>query len=222
MEIKTVEIFLADNSQIYLEGVKLLLQPNKHICIVGEATTVCEAITKISQKVPKIVMLDISLETETDGISLVQMLKKDFPAIKIIFLTHNKTTAYMIKALQTGACAYLRKNIKPTELINAINAVSQENGVYLGNTIPVADLLKVFGSQQNILKNKAYDLTLREIKIIELLAQGLSTKNIAENLGVGASTIESHKERIKEKMNVKTIMQIVIFAVKKGIINLED
>ncbi len=216
------KILIVDDSQIHLEGLKLILKPYEFIRITGEANNAKEALAQLKGHIPDIAIIDISLEKDTDGISLAEEIRKQHPEVKIIFLSHHKGAKYLINALKTGASAYLPKDTSPKELIHAVSSVKEGKGVYFGETIPLANLLDIFGSEQNIQKNKPYDLTPREIEIIHYLSQGYSTKELASKIGIEVNSIESHKERIKEKLGVKTVIQIVTTAIKKGIIDLEN
>jgi DNA-binding NarL/FixJ family response regulator len=216
--MKPTKVLIVDDSQIFLEGVKLILRNNNLFQIIGEANNAAEALARIKENVPDIILLDISLEKEMDGITLAQTIKQDYPNIKIIFLTEHKGIEFLINALKTGAYAYLPKDTNQAELLHVLTSVNESKCVYLGETLPLTTLLETFGSQENISKNKIQDLTSREIEIIDLLAKGFSSKEISTILTIETNTIESHKERIKEKLNLKTVVQIVVFAIKRGII----
>ncbi|MDR0661515.1 MAG: response regulator transcription factor [Prevotellaceae bacterium] len=219
---EVTKIFIVDDSQIHLEGLKLILRPHSNFKIVGETNSTKEALDLLKNEIPDIAILDISLEKDMDGIELALAIKNTHSETKIIFLSHHKEVSYLVNALRAGASAYLAKDMDPEELIHAINATKEGKGVYFGDTIPLAVLLETFGSEDNLTKNKIFDLTNREVEVIKYLAKGYSTKEIASILDIEVNTVESHKERIKEKLNVKTIIQIVILALKKGIITLDD
>jgi DNA-binding NarL/FixJ family response regulator len=220
--MEQIKLFIVDDSQIHLEGLKLVLKPYTNISIVGEANNTKEAISLLKEVKADIAILDISLEKDMDGIELARAIKKNHPLLKIIFLSHHKGIKYLVGALKAGASAYLAKDMNPDELIHAITSVKEGKGIYFGDTIPLSTLIDTFGSESNISKNKIYDLTDREIEVIKHLAQGCSTKEIASFLDIEVNTVESHKERIKEKLKVKTVIQIVILSLKKGIISLDD
>lgn len=220
--MEPVKVFIVDDSQIHLEGLKLVLRPYESIKVVGEANSYRQAMAFLKGNVPDIAILDISLEKDMDGVELGKAIRKDFPKVKLVFLSHHKGVTYLVSALKSGASAYLAKDMAPEELVHAIISVKKGKGVYFGDTIPVSTLLDTFGSEDNLTKNKIYDLTDREIEVIEHLAEGHSTKEIASLLNIEVNTVESHKERIKEKLKVKTVIQIVILSLKKGIIHLKN
>jgi len=216
-----IKLLLVDDSHIYLEGLKLVLRGNSNIMVMSQAGNPREALECLEMNIPDIALLDISLEKDMDGIELAKTIRKKYPDIKIIYLTHYKGSKYLINALQTYPAAYLPKDLTPEELINAIVSANKGKGTYLGDTIPLPHILEIFGSKENVEKGKVYGLTPREIEVIEHLAQGYSTKELAAKLSIEVNTVESYKERMKEKLGVKTVLQIVVTAIKKGIIDIE-
>ena len=216
-----IKLLLVDDSHIYLEGLKLVLRGNSNIMVMSQAGNPREALECLEMDIPDIALLDISLEKDMDGIELAKTIRKKYPDTKIIYLTHYKGTKYLINALQTYPAAYLPKDLTPEELINAIVSANKGKGTYLGDTIPLPHILEIFGSKENVEKGKVYGLTPREIEVIEYLAQGYSTKELAAKLSIEVNTVESYKERMKEKLGVKTVLQIVVTAIKKGIIDIE-
>jgi two-component system response regulator NreC len=212
-------IFIVDDSEIILEGLKMLLLPfASKINVVGKATNCTDAFAEIIRNKPDVVVLDISLEKDMDGIDLAVQLKTTLPNIKIIFLSHHKQSKYLWAAFKAGADAYLSKDLKNIELINTIETVMKGNGLYFGESIPKACLLELFGTEEPLCNHKM-TLTAREIEVVNNFAKGYCSKEIARILSVETSTIESHKERIKEKLNVKNVVQIVVWAIKKGLIS---
>jgi len=216
-----IKLLLVDDSHIHLEGLKLILRENDNIRVISQASNPREALECIEMDIPDVALIDINLEKDMDGIELAKTIRKKYPDIKIIFLTHYKGTKYLINALQTYPAAYLPKDLTPEELINAIVSANKGKGTYLGDTIPLSHILEIFGSKENVEKGKVYGLTPREIEVIEYLAQGYSTKELAAKLSIEVNTVESYKERMKEKLGVKTVLQIVVTAIKKGIIDIE-
>ncbi|MDR2037597.1 MAG: response regulator transcription factor [Bacteroidales bacterium] len=217
-----IKLLLVDDSLIHLEGLKLILREHGNIKVTAQAGNSREALEHLAKDMPDIILLDISLEKDMDGIELARVIKEQYPDVRIIFLTHYKGTRYLMNALQTCPAAYLPKDLTPEELVNTIMSVNNGKGVYLGDTIPLFHILEVFGSEENAGKGRIYDLTPREIEVIKYLVQGYSTKELASRLGIEVNTVESYKDRIKEKLGVKTVVQIVVTAIKKGIVNIEN
>lgn len=214
-KIKDIHLILADDSEIFREGVKSILQFEEGIVVDAEASC-CEDIFRLLDEgaKPDVILLDICMEQDGDGLELLGRLNSEHPEIKIIILSHYKEIRYIIKAVQNRVRAYLAKDSSATEIINTIRAVRQGDGVYFGETISCDLLVKGFGNSDNILKAKPYELSSRELEILKMLASGLSVKDISKILEINMTTVESYKERIKNKLGVNTIMEAVVFAVK--------
>ncbi len=220
--MRPINLLIVDDSQLHLEGVKLVLKSYKHIKVIAEANTTAAALTALTQQAPDVALLDISIESENDGIALAHKIALNYPAVKTIFLTHYKDAKYLWSALQAGAAAFLPKDVTPEEMANAIDTVSTGRGIYLGDTIPLNNIAEALALEKKVSLPKINDLTPREVDIVKGLADGLSTKELAVRFGIEPNTVESHKERIREKLGVKTIVQMIIVALKKGIISLDS
>ena len=216
--MKQISVFIVDDSQIHLEGLKIVFKQDPTIQIIGEAHNKSEVMKLMPELLPDIVLLDICLEKEYDGIEITKELTALYPATHVIILAHNKDRYSIINSIRSGARAYLAKDTSTEELMQTIHTVMQGKGLFLGETIPRETLCECFGNSISISNAKPYHLSEREIEVIEYLSKGYSTKEIAEILYLNSATIESHKEHIKEKLNLKTIIEIVIFAIKNNLI----
>lgn len=215
-----IKILLVDDSQIHLTGLRIFLEKDKSIKIIGEAHNPEEAKSIIKRSRPNVILLDISLEEETDGIDLADYLRKEEPGINILILSHYREVKYVMKALKARVRGYISKDVGSDELIYAIHSINNGKGIFLCESLPYEKLIDYFGSEENLLNNKQFALTQREIEIIKKMADGYSTKEIAALLKINKTTVESHKENIKEKLNKKTVIEIVVFAIKNHIIEL--
>lgn len=210
-----LHLILADDSEIFREGVKSILQFEEGISVDSEVSS-CDDLLRLldAGMKPDVILLDISMEQEGDGLELLNRLNTDYPEIKIIILSHYKEIRYIVKAVQNRVRAYLAKDSSASEIISTIRTVKQGDGVYFGETISSDILVKGFGNDRNILKAKPYELSVRELDILKRLASGSSVKEISQLLEINITTVESYKERIKNKLGVNTIMEAVVFAVK--------
>ncbi|WP_455636542.1 response regulator [Parabacteroides sp.] len=218
--MRTINILIIDDSEIHIIGMKSILRKEPDMHILDEAHTIPEAIESLKKELPDIILLDISLEKETDGLDFASYIYQRYPAVNVIILSHYKNIHYIIQALRNHIRAYLAKDTKPEELIDIIRAVNRGKGVYFGESIAYKTLLDVFGGETNLASGKPYELTAREIEVIEYLAQGYSSKEISVLLQIDKNTVESHKERIKNKLGVNTVIEIVVFALSKQIIRI--
>lgn len=214
-----INILIIDDAQIYIEGIKCILESEPDINIIGEAHSVIETKHILENNKIDLVLLDISLEEESDGLELAHYIKKNYSSIKIIIISHYKRIHFILKALQYKVNAYLAKDTSPTELIISIKSVSSGNGLFLGETLPYDKLLTAFDGRDNLTKGKPHELTPRELQIITLLSKGYYSKEIASELDINITTVESYKERIKTKLGFDNIISVIVFAIKQEIIN---
>jgi len=219
--MKPISVLIVDDSQIHLEGLKMILKGDSTLQVVGEAHNIKEVMQQIVELHPDIVLLDICLEKEYDGIEITKELTKLYPEIRVIILSHNKDKYSIINSIRSGARAYLVKDTSAEELIQSIHTVIQGKGLFLGETLPRETLCECFGNTVAPSGAKPYQLTEREIEVIEFLSKGYSTKEIAEILHISAATVDSHKEHIKEKLNLNTVIEIVVFAIRNKIISID-
>jgi len=221
-----INLLLADDSQIYLEGLKSILRENENqINVIGEACNKREAIRFLNTNPPDIIVLDIQLEEDMDGIELACEVNKNFPGVKVIIMSHYKDIEHIINALKAHVHAYLAKDATPEEVNNTINSVYKGKGLYLGETLSKQTIEKLitvyYGTEQNLRKSKPHDLSEREIEVIGYMAKGFSSKEIAKSLFIGTTTVVTHKENIKRKLNCNTAIEIIVFAIAKKIIIVE-
>lgn len=218
--MKQISLFIVDDSQIHLEGLKMVLKQDPNLQVTGEAHNKAEVMQQMADLHPDIVLLDICLEKEYDGIEITKDITKLYPGTQVIILSHNKDKYSIINSIRSGARAYLSKDTSAEELIQSIHTVVQGKGLFLGETIPRDTLCECFGNSTTLSSAKPYHLSEREIEVIEYLSKGYSTKEIAEILKITIPTVDSHKEHIKEKLDLNTVIEIVVFAIKNKIISI--
>ena len=216
--MEKIKLLLVDDSEIHLEGLKTLLRPYQELEIQGEAFNVSEAKSLLKQQVPDLVLLDISLEEEADGLDFARYLYQTFPEIAVIILSHYKEVHFIVEALKAHVRAYLAKDTKSADLVHAIKSVMGGKGLFFGDTLPYRALVDAFGGETYLKRGKPHGLSGQEIKVIQLLAEGNSSKQISEILHIDKTTVESYKERIKVKLGCDTVVEIVVHAIRNKII----
>lgn len=214
-----IKIFIVDDSEIHLEGMKSILKRSDNLTVAATAQTPNEAKQLLRNEEYDLAILDISLEEETDGLDLAGFIKATYPKMPIIILSHYKDIHYIIQSLKMQLNGYLAKDTQAEDLICAIQAVVQGKGFYFGNTISYNDIIKAFGGEENMKKRKPYELTDRELEVIQLLANGYTSKEIANELNIDRNTVETYKDRIKSKLDCKSAIEIVVFAYKNKLIH---
>ena len=214
-----IKIFIVDDSEIHLEGMKSILKRSDNLNVAATAQTPDEAKQLLRKEKYDLAILDISLEEETDGLDLAQLIKVTYPEMPIIILSHYKEIRYIIQSLKMQLNGYLAKDTQPEDLISAIQTVAQGKGFYFGNTIAYNDIVKAFGGEENIKKRKPYELSDRELEVIQLLASGYTSKEIGNELNIDLNTVETYKARKKSKLDCKSAIEIVVFAYKNKLID---
>jgi DNA-binding NarL/FixJ family response regulator len=205
-------VALADDHPVVLEGVRTLLKSLPDVELVGLARTGASALELITERVPDVAIIDISMP-DMSGIELAKQLSERCPEVKVIALTVHESRAYIRPLLQAGARGYLLKRSAADELTRAIRAVC-DGGVYLDPAIAEKALSPHSGSAQDGAGGE--DLSAREEEVLRHLARGLSNKEVASRLGVSVKTVETYKSRATEKKGLKNRADIVRYGVKLG------
>ena len=216
-----IKLVLVDDHQLVRDGVKVMLMNVADIEIVGEAADSSELFELLKTIQPDIIMMDISMP-EHSGIEVTEIIKKQGLKVKVIMLTADVSDAAVFDSLKAGALGYLPKNAKRDEILQAIYKVN-EGEEYIAESITNAVLKTYISKARNLnyidpIRN--IELSKREIEIVELFSEGLSYKEIANRLYISTRTVESHKNNILEKLELKTIVDMVKYAIKNGIIKL--
>ena len=165
-----------------------------------------------------IAVVDITLEAETDGLTLLGILRDAFPGVKSLVLSHYKIPAYILRAITSGACAYLAKDSFPESIVEAIGDVAGGKCLFFGETIDSARILRIFGGKENLEARKPQGLTPRELDVLQLTSSGYSNSQIASAMEISVNTVDSYKERIKGKFGLDSIVECVATAAAKGIV----
>jgi two-component system response regulator NreC len=214
----SIRILLVDDHAVLREGLKTLLNSEADLRVIGEASDGREAIQATDNLKPDVVVTDISMPG-LNGIECVNILRQSHPYLKIIILSMHSNHEYVIKALQVGANGYVLKQSEANEVIAAIHAVIA-GGAYLSPSISkhlIEDYLTHAPS-----KEAGPKLTTREREVAQLIAEGLSTREISETLLISVKTVETHRANIMKKIDAKNPTDIVKYALKKGWISLDD
>jgi len=211
--MKKPRILLADDHTFVIEGFKKLLED--HCDLVGaveDGRALLEAVINLQ---PDLVILDISMP-RLNGIEAAKKLKKQVPAVKLIFVTMHADMAYVDAAFRAGASGYLLKRSAATELMQAVQSVMNDK-FYVTPLITkevVASFLKPTQTRLATID----DLTTRQHEILQLVAEGLSAKEIADQLKISHRTVEFHKTKIMEQLHVHTTTDLVKYAMAHGLI----
>lgn len=211
------KLLLVDDHAVVRSGLRMLLDGELDVEIVGEAGTASEAINAVATMKPDVVLMDIGLP-DMSGIDAAREVKRLWPQVSIVALTIHEDQEYFFKMLEAGASGYVPKRAAPEELLTAIR-VAASGGVYLYPSLAkllVKDYLS--GEQPNSGEENLNDLTPREHEVLTLLADGDSNPEIGEKLSISPKTVARHRENIMRKLNLHSRTELVKYAIRKGII----
>jgi len=216
--MKRIRILIADDHGIVRKGLRLQLEQHEEFEIVGEATEGREAVRMSEELAPDVVIMDIAMPN-LNGIQATAQLVKKNPQIGVIILSMHSDETYLMRTLAAGAKGYLLKESAEVDLDNAVRAVAEGKPFFstsIANTL-LQDYMKQL--QQRGLQDSYDLLTEREKEVLQLLAEGKSNKEIANMLNLSTNTIETHRTRLMQKLNLHSSAEIVLYAVRKRIIS---
>jgi DNA-binding NarL/FixJ family response regulator len=211
-------VLLADDHALVRAGIRALLEKITNVEVVGEAGTGRAALELVRLKLPNIVLMDIAM-TELGGLEALPRITKDFPSVKVIILSAHASEEYVIRALRDGASGYMLKDSATTELELAINSVIQGK-IYLSPSISrtvIDDYLQRVGGAISALEQ----LTSRQREILQLIAEGKNTKEIAAELDISIKTVESHRLQLMDRLDIHDVPGLVRYAIRNGLVSAE-
>lgn len=212
-----IGIYVADDHEMFVEGISLLLAINGRVVVEASANTGTELIELLEKKVVNVVLLDINMP-EMNGFEAAKIIVKKFPSVKIIALSMFLEKEYIQELINIGVCGYILKNTKIQELEKAIILIASGKK-YFSNDVG----LKLLNAQTNneypdgFLLEQQHGLTEREIDVLKLIVQENTTSEIAEKLFISVHTVETHRKNLIKKVKVKNVAGLVKYALQNGI-----
>lgn len=214
-EKSKLRLIVADDHRLVRAGFCTLLSKNPFVEIVAEAGNGREALDQIRIHRPDMVIMDIGMPT-LNGIEALVRIKNDFPEIKVLIVSMHSDEECIVRALRAGASGYVLKDAAITELELAVESVAAGQ-TFLGPSIPPRIVNSYLTGARK--KDSVFNqLTDRQREILQLIAEGNNTKEIAFDLGLSPKTVETHRERLMERLNIRDIPGLVRYAIKAGII----
>lgn len=211
MNDATIKILLADDHTIVRQGLKLIFSSQPDMTVVGEAANGREAVDLAQKLRPDLVLLDVAMP-ELNGIEATKLMMEGNSRLRILVLSMHKEAVYVREILKAGARGYLLKDVIDTELLNAVRAVARGDG-YISPAVSGA-LLSDY--RQNV-TDPVDLLTNREREVLQLIAEGKTNKEVATKLNLSVYTVDSHRGKIMEKLNLHSTGELVRFALKHGL-----
>jgi two-component system response regulator NreC len=212
-----IRLLLVDDHDVVRTGIKILLEDQPDLVIVGEAGTGLQALQLVKQTNPDVVVMDLTLP-DISGIETTRRLKEIWPTVAVVALTIHEDEQYFFEMLQAGASGYVPKRAAPEDLINAIRS-AHSGEVYIYPTLAKALVADYLGQASQPNKVETINgLTLREQEVLELLVNGLSNEEIGSRLNISKHTVARHRENIMRKLGLHSRSELVKYAIRKGLI----
>ncbi|AHX21346.1 response regulator transcription factor [Bacillus cereus] len=213
-----IKVLLVDDHTVVLKGLAFFLSTQEDLELVGEANNGKEALVKVGETTPDVILMDLYMP-EMDGVEATAYIKKEYPNVKVIVLTSFSDQAHVLPALRAGASGYILKDVEPDQLVEAIRSAYKGNiqlhpdiaNALLSQTLPVEEKEEEPSIQVDV-------LTARENEVLQLLAKGMSNKEIASVLVITEKTVKAHVSSILSKLNLSDRTQAALYAVKNGIV----
>ena len=215
--METIRILLADDHNIMRDGLRLLLERQPGFEIVGEASDGRQALSLAQEFRPDIAIIDIAMPG-LNGIEATRRITEACPQTGVIILSMHFDESYVIRSLKAGARGYLLKDSARADLISAIRAVTQAKTYF---SPKISQILQEDYMQELEQKHQddSYDLlTDREREVLQLIAEGLANKEIANKLNLSVYTVDTHRSHILRKLNLHSVPEVILYAVRKNII----
>jgi DNA-binding NarL/FixJ family response regulator len=206
-------ILIADDHAVLRAGLKMLLNAQDDLTVVGEATNGPEALAAVREHSPDLLLLDITMP-KTDGLQVLRQVKRTHPHLRVLVLTMHEEEGYLRRALEAGAAGYCPKSAADAELISAIRAVMRGN-VYIHPSHAKILLEKMIPSASQV-NTSAAELSERERAVLKLVALGNTNQDIAEQLNLSVKTVETYRARGMEKLGLTSRAALVRYAIQEG------
>lgn len=211
-----IRIILADDHELFRDGFGVMIKKQPEVDLIAEAKNGEELLLRVKEHGPDVVITDIKMP-KVDGLEVMKRMKEEYPHIGVIALTSFDEENLLMDMLEAGAKGYLLKSAHKEEIVEAIKAVYQDKNYYCNQTnVKLAQLIARSGFHPHR-KQKKVVFNDREQQIIPLICEGYTNKEIATKLFLGKRTVETHREHILEKMDVKNTAGVVIYAIRHGL-----
>jgi two-component system response regulator NreC len=217
---KQIRVLIADDHDIVRAGIRMLLDAQQDMTVVGEASNGKEAIEMATTMSPDVVLMDISMP-DVNGIKATREIKQTIPQMEIVGLTMHAEDRYFFQLLQAGASGYLVKGAAPHELLEAVRAASRGEA-YIHPTLQrklIGDYVsRSEGGDQNSVLS---DLTERELEVLRLIVDGKTSREIGASLVISSNTVERHRQNIMAKLGLHNRAELVRYAIRKGLVEVD-
>ncbi|RLD82352.1 MAG: DNA-binding response regulator [Bacteroidetes bacterium] len=216
--MKKIRILIVEDHEVVIKGIKTLLEPYDELEIVGYALDSEEAMRKVEEFRPDIVIMDINLP-EVSGIEVTEKITSQYPLCRVIYYTSHVDETLITQGFEAGAYGYVPKNFKPQELIEAIHMVN-DGQKFMKGIVSEKFISSYLKSEKDKKMKQEVPLSEREMEVLKHMSQGLSNKQIADKLFISIRTVETHKHNLMKKLNIYSTAELVIYAIQNNIIKI--
>ena len=215
--MKVIRILLAEDHAVMRTGLRLVLERQPDFQVIGEASDGREALAQAQKEHPNVVVMDIGMPN-LNGIEATRQICSNMPDCAVVILSMHSDEGYVLRALKAGAKGYLLKESAESDLIAAVRAVVAGKAYFSPavSRMLVEDYVRQL--QDREIEDSYELLTTREREVLQLIAEGRSNKEIAGQLNVSLYTVETHRGNLMEKLNLHTVPELILYAVRKGVI----
>ena len=220
MQSQSIRVLVVDDHQLMIDGLRSILQDEHDVASVDGANSASEALSFLEKNQTDVVLADINMP-ERSGIDLTRDIKEHYPHIQILALTMHEDISMISKMVEAGASGYILKRTNMNEVLEAIRVVAN-NGKYLGRDVQevmMNSLASVEKTNQDEADEGPAPLTTREKEILNLIAKEFSNIEIADKLFISERTVETHRRNIFTKTKTKSIVGLIKYAIKEGLVN---
>ena len=214
--MKTLRVLLADDHTLVRAGLRSLLQQMENVEVVAEAEDGRQVLAAVAEHRPDVVLMDISM-SGMNGLEATLQLKRDRPEVRVIILSMHATEEYVLQALRAGASGYLLKDSAPLELALALQAVARGES-YLSPPVS-RQVVESYVQRTGREAQPLAALTPRQREILQLIAEGNSTKEIASRLALSVKTVETHRSQLMERLSIRGVAGLVRYAIRHGLVS---
>lgn len=214
-ETKMINILIADDHQMFIDGLKALLRREKNIHIAGEVSNGLDALAFIKKQQPDLLITDISMPGMS-GVELTRQVKQLYPEVKVLVLSMYNDREIVGEILMSEAEGYILKNTGRQELINAIQRIA-DNSTYYSNE--VLNIMMTRLKRQKAIEKNTAQLTTREIEIVKLIMEEYSSEEIAGKLFISKRTVDTHRKNIIQKTSTRTLVGLIKFAIENNLVD---
>jgi DNA-binding NarL/FixJ family response regulator len=215
--VKRITVLLADDHTVVREGLRTLLEADGDIEVVGEAATGREAVELARKLHPTVVVMDIAMPL-LNGLEATRQIRKVLPETRILILSAHSDDAYVDQVMQLGASGYLIKQTSARVLSQAVREVQKGNTFFSPTIARSAQDHGRSRDHGRFMKKQGVQLSSREVEVLQLIAEGKANKQVAAELGISVKTVEKHRQRLMQKLNIHDTAGLTRYAIAAGII----